>query len=278
MVRVLHEIKRDNVVWFYLRDKVYKGKKIKEKHLGSATIRDIADVLKPSLVSTRRILQIVGAWIGIGKLLMMSSDLSEARKDEYYANIIYGMLFSAGFSALHARINGVSSEDVINKLYLDALRSTVSDFKIDKMRAFGIPLTDETVNESLKVSPVRIDGKSRVTIPKYARVALGWKPGESLQPQVNLEKGEMTFSLVESKHVPHVSVDLCERFLELPEGFFGVCMKNNPLTLKELGKAMDKDLSMLSILLEDTPDIPSLLRKMWVVKGHEEPASLLERG
>lgn len=263
MVRVLHEIKRNNVVWFYLRDEFYEGKIIKEKHLGPATIKDVADVLKPSLVSTGRILKIVGAWIGIGNLLMMSSDLSEARTDKYYANIIYGMLFSMGFSALHARINGVSSEDVINKLYLDALRSTVSDFEIEKMRAFGIPLTDDFVKESLKVSPVRIDGKGRLTIPKYARATLDWKPGESLQPQVNLEKGEITFSLVKSKRVPRVRREVCERYLELPEGFFHFCFDNNPLTENELEKAIDKDMDMLSILLEDTPDVPIYFRKVF---------------
>jgi hypothetical protein len=71
----------------------------KERHLGPATLGDVADVLRPSLVSTRRILQIVGAWIGIGNLVALSSDLNHARKDEYYTNIILGMLITMGFAA-----------------------------------------------------------------------------------------------------------------------------------------------------------------------------------
>lgn len=67
--------------------------------------------------------------------------------------------------------------------------------------------------------------------------------------------------MVKSKRVPRVPAYLCERFLELPEGFFGNYMEINPLTENELGEAMDKDMSMLSILLEDTPGIlgPSIV-------------------
>lgn len=145
---------------------------------------------------------------------------------------------------------------------LDAFRSTISDFKIEKGRAFGLPLTDEAVNETL-VAPVKVDDKGRVSIPKYLRVALGWKPGDSLQLRISLEKEGTTFSLVKSKRVPRVRREVCERFLELPEGFFHFCFDNNPLTENELERAINENMDMLSILLEDTPDVPIYFRKIF---------------
>lgn len=91
----------------------------------------------------------------------------------------------------------------------------------------------------------------------------GWKPGDSLQPRINLEKEEITFSLIKSKRVPRVPLQVCERYLELPEGFFHFCFDNNPLTENELEKAIDEDMDMLSILLEDTPDVPIYFRKIF---------------
>jgi len=270
MVIVLHEIERHNVVWFYLREQFYEGGIVKEKHLTPAKLKDVADVLKPSLVTSRRILQIVGAWVGIGNLLVSLSDLSEVRKHEYYTNIINGAVWSTGFAALHARICGLDTGDVINKLYLDAFRLTVSDLKIETMRAFGIPLADETVNEAITVSPVKMDDKGRVTIPKFVRALFDWRPGNNLQPKINIEKEEITCSLVKSKRTSRVPVDLCEGFLQIPEYFFHVCMKINPLTDDELGKALDEDLSMLSILSKDTPEIASLLRQLLVEKKNSK--------
>jgi AbrB family looped-hinge helix DNA binding protein len=259
MVTVLHEIKRDNVVWFYLRDQFYEQKVVKETHLRPATLGDVTHVLRPSLVSTRRTLQIVGAWAGLGNLTMISSDVDQARRDEYYSNILYGMLFSAGFAALHARINRIGSEDVLNELYLDALRSTVCNFNIEGMRAFGLPLRDEPVKEALTV---RIDAKGRMTIPKYVRMSLGWRPGDSLQLQLDPKKEELTFCLVKAKQVPRMPIQTCERFFEIPEGFFHVCVQSNPLRPDELEKAINENMSMLSTLLEDMPNVPNLFRKI----------------
>jgi len=151
--------------------------------------------------------------------MMLSSDLGQARKDKYYDNIIYGTSFSMGFAALHAKVNGISSEDVLNKLYLDALRSTVYNFKIEKMRAFGFPLTDESIDEEFKALSVRIDGKGRMTIPQYVRAALGWTPGDSLQPRIDFEKGEITPSLVKAKRPLCVPLESCERFLAFSSSF-----------------------------------------------------------
>jgi hypothetical protein len=82
------------------------------------------------------------------------------------------------------------------------------------------------------------------------------------------EKEEITFGLIKSKQLPRIPVQACERFLELPEGFFLFCFQNNPLTPNELEKAINENIRMLPILQEDTPAIPNLFRK--ILSGHKK--------
>jgi len=237
MVRSLYSVEKSNVVYFYLRDSYYEFPCMRQKYLGGAKLKDVAELGKP-----KHIFSVMGFF---AHFTMAAAVEKEEPSEELLEALFYGIPFGLGFTAIHSKLHGLDLEPLLTKQSQTAFSQTVATHKLQECVAIGIPLKKP---EPFK--PLKIEGDGRILLPKWFRRLAGWKAGDELDFDFQWSDGNWVIELKKRGEGSStiISKELGDLSTSILVTFARHLVKSSPITPEDLKNAIDQNIGVLELM------------------------------